>query len=145
MTAAERGTDEASGNVLVGYGTRPAPRRVRGPRRHSVSASSAPALADASAAAGSASPPGVAIALARQAGPVPVISPIVRKLARQAGLDLARIAGTGPRGLVLRRDVNQAEVAALGQARLIRSPSPGEAPDPRYPEGGGGEADPLAA
>ncbi len=109
-------TDEASGNVLVGYGTRPAPRRVRGPRRHSVSASSAPALADASAAAGSASPPGVAIALARTpAGPVPVISPIVRKLARQAGLDLARIAGTGPRGLVLRRDVNQA-IAALGQA-----------------------------
>ena len=45
---------------------------------------------------------------------MPVISPIVRKLAREAGLDLARVAGTGPQGLVLRRDVNQA-IAALGQ------------------------------
>ena len=45
---------------------------------------------------------------------MPVISPIVRKLARQAGLDLARIVGTGPRGLVLRCDVNQA-IAALDQ------------------------------
>jgi pyruvate dehydrogenase E2 component (dihydrolipoamide acetyltransferase) len=109
---------EASGNVLVGYGTRPVPRRARGTRRRSVSASSAPAPADASAAAGSgpagsAPAPGPAVALART-GPVPVISPIVRKLARQAGLDLARIAGTGPEGLVLRRDVNQA-IAALDQ------------------------------
>ena len=49
-----RAADEASGNVLVGYGTRPSPRRARGPRRRSVSASSAPAPADAPAAAGSA-------------------------------------------------------------------------------------------
>ena len=113
-----RAADEASGNVLVGYGTRPSPRRARGPRRRSVSASSAPAPADAPAAAGSAAggsapAPGLAVALART-GPVPVISPIVRKLARQAGLDLARVAGTGPQGLVLRCDVNQA-IAALGQ------------------------------
>ena len=85
-----RATDEASGNVLVGYGTRPSPRRARGPRRPAVSATRTPA------------------------GPVPVISPIVRKLARQAGLDLARVPGTGPQGLVLRRDVNQA-IAVLGQ------------------------------
>lgn len=37
--AAERGdADEASGNVLVGYGTSPSPRRARGTRRHAVSA-----------------------------------------------------------------------------------------------------------
>jgi 2-oxoisovalerate dehydrogenase E2 component (dihydrolipoyl transacylase) len=100
-------TDEASGNVLVGYGTRPAPRRARGPRRPFVSAASAPAPADAPVAPGSAPALGLAVALART-GPVPVISPIVRKLARQAGLDLARIVGTGPQGLVLRRDVHQA-------------------------------------
>jgi 2-oxoisovalerate dehydrogenase E2 component (dihydrolipoyl transacylase) len=111
--------DEASGNVLVGYGTRPARRRARGPRRPAVSATRTPARADAIAAAdaaspglaavGAVSPPGVAVAPARTpGGPVPVISPIVRKLARQAGLDLARIVGTGPQGLVLRRDVNQA-------------------------------------
>ena len=109
--AEPRAADEASGNVLVGYGIRPAPRRARGPRRHS--AASAPAPADAPAAPGSVPAPGLGVALALT-GPVPVISPIVRKLARQAGLDLARVAGTGPQGLVLRRDVNQA-IAALGQ------------------------------
>ena len=120
-----RAADEASGNVLVGYGTRPAARRARGRRRPAVSATRTPARADAIAAAGAVAPgvaaagavssPGVAVAPARTpGGPVPVISPIVRKLARQAGLDLARVAGTGPQGLVLRRDVNQA-IAALGQ------------------------------
>jgi 2-oxoisovalerate dehydrogenase E2 component (dihydrolipoyl transacylase) len=99
--SATAGAGEASGNVLVGYGTRPAPRRARDTRRRSVSASGAPAPAAAPART--------------QPGPVPVISPIVRKLARQAGLDLARIVGTGPQGLVLRRDVNQA-IAALDQA-----------------------------
>ena len=34
--------DEASGNVLVGYGTRPSPRRARGPRRSAVSATGRP-------------------------------------------------------------------------------------------------------
>jgi 2-oxoisovalerate dehydrogenase E2 component (dihydrolipoyl transacylase) len=117
-----RAGDEASGNVLVGYGTRPAPRRARGPRRRSVSAASAPAPADASAAAaGSAPAPGLAGALART-GPVPVISPIVRKLARQAGLDLARVVGTGPRGLVLRRDVNQAIASRDQPPAEIRIP-----------------------
>ena len=120
-----RAADEASGNVLVGYGIRPAPRRARGPRRPAVSATRTPARTDVIAAAGpaspglaaagAASPPGLAVTSARTpGGPVPVISPIVRKLARQAGLDLARVAGTGPQGLVLRRDVNQA-IAALGQ------------------------------
>jgi 2-oxoisovalerate dehydrogenase E2 component (dihydrolipoyl transacylase) len=104
--------DEASGNVLVGYGTRPSPRRARGPRRPVVSATRTPARADAIAAAPARTP----------GGPVPVISPIVRKLARQAGLDLARIVGTGPRGLVLRCDVNQA-IAALDQpAAEVRIP-----------------------
>jgi 2-oxoisovalerate dehydrogenase E2 component (dihydrolipoyl transacylase) len=118
--------DEASGNVLVGYGTRPAPRRARSPRRPSVSAASAPAPAGAPAAPGapgSAPAPGLAVPPARTpGGPVPVISPIVRKLARQAGLDLARIAGTGPQGLVLRRDVNHAIAAGDQPSAEIRIP-----------------------
>ncbi len=118
-----RAADEASGNVLVGYGTRPSPRRARGPRRPAVSATRSPARADAIAAAGSAPAPGLAVAPARTpGGPVPVISPIVRKLARQAGLDLARIVGTGPRGLVLRRDVNQAIAAGDQSSAEIRIP-----------------------
>ena len=95
---------QASGNVLVGYGTRPFPRRARGPRGRAVSAAAAPAATPAATPAPA------------RTGRVPVISPIVRKLAREAGLDLARVPGTGPDGLVLRRDVNQA-IAALSSPR----------------------------
>ena len=96
--AGAQASAEASGNVLVGYGTRPAPRRTRRSRR-----------------------PALTVAVPADAGPVPVISPVVRKLARQAGLDLARITGTGPHGLVLRRDVDQALAArdqAAGEVRI---------------------------
>ena len=91
---------EASGNVLIGYGTSPArggPRGRRTPRRPAAPAPAAPAPA-APAPAGD---PG-------RRGPVPVISPLVRKMAREAGLDLASVTGTGPSGLVRREDVRRA-------------------------------------
>jgi pyruvate dehydrogenase E2 component (dihydrolipoamide acetyltransferase) len=52
-----------------------------------------------------------------------VISPLVRKLARDAGLDLASVTGTGPSGLVRRDDVRR----ALAQpAAAAPSAAPGE-------------------
>jgi 2-oxoisovalerate dehydrogenase E2 component (dihydrolipoyl transacylase) len=36
---------------------------------------------------------------------VPVVSPVVRKLARDNGVDLHSVGGSGPEGLVLRKDV----------------------------------------
>ncbi|WP_406410268.1 2-oxo acid dehydrogenase subunit E2 [Streptomyces halstedii] len=41
-------------------------------------------------------------------GPVAVVSPLVRRLARQHGLDLRHIAGSGRDGLILRTDVESA-------------------------------------
>jgi 2-oxoisovalerate dehydrogenase E2 component (dihydrolipoyl transacylase) len=81
-------------NVLVGYGV-PAASPPRTPGRPAAAPSAGPV---ASAAAAQDRPP------AR----VAVISPLVRKLARDAGLDLSATAGSGPSGLVLRRDVEQA-------------------------------------
>jgi 2-oxoisovalerate dehydrogenase E2 component (dihydrolipoyl transacylase) len=43
-----------------------------------------------------------------QAAAPRVISPVVRRLARDRGLDVAGLRGTGPAGLVLRRDVEAA-------------------------------------
>ncbi|NEB65123.1 2-oxo acid dehydrogenase subunit E2, partial [Streptomyces diastaticus] len=48
-------------------------------------------------------------------GPVPVISPLVRRLARQHDLDLRELAGSGPDGLILRADVEYALRAAAAQ------------------------------
>ncbi|MEV4047331.1 dihydrolipoamide acetyltransferase family protein, partial [Streptomyces sp. NPDC049744] len=101
--AAERRA-EGSGNVLVGYGTSEAPARRRRVR------------ADRQAANGAS---GRANGRVRGAepvdGPVPVISPLVRRLARQHDLDLRELTGSGPDGLILRADVEYALRAAAAQ------------------------------
>ncbi|MFD6927426.1 dihydrolipoamide acetyltransferase family protein [Streptomyces sp. NPDC059945] len=47
-------------------------------------------------------------------GPVPVISPLVRRLARENDVDLRELEGSGPDGLILRADVEYALRAAAG-------------------------------
>ncbi len=51
---------------------------------------------------------------ARQPGGRVVASPVARRLARAAGLDLSHLAGSGPRGRIKRRDVEAALAAAPG-------------------------------
>ncbi|TQK53019.1 pyruvate dehydrogenase E2 component (dihydrolipoamide acetyltransferase) [Streptomyces sp. SLBN-118] len=107
--------EESSGNVLVGYGTgAPAARRRRirpaGPLA-SVPAAPAPVSRPAPAAAPAPErrPVGaVTVDDAAQSGPVPVISPLVRRLAREHGVDLRTLTGSGPDGLILRADVESA-------------------------------------
>ncbi|GAA2384439.1 2-oxo acid dehydrogenase subunit E2 [Streptomyces glaucosporus] len=120
--AEEPAESEGSGNVLVGYGTgAPAARRRRvrpAPLAASRPASPAPAPASAVAAApapADARPP---------AGPVPVISPLVRRLAREHGLDLRGITGTGPRGLILRADVERVLARTAAPAAVPAEPVP---------------------
>lgn len=103
-----------SGNVLVGYGTgAPAARRrrIRPDRLDRAVADvvvTAPATAPVTAVvtATVATEPD-AVAVDRE-GPVPVVSPLVRRLARQHDIDLRRLAGSGPDGLILRADVDRA-------------------------------------
>ncbi|MGI5436623.1 dihydrolipoamide acetyltransferase family protein [Streptomyces shenzhenensis] len=139
------GEPEGSGNVLVGYGTGAPPtrrRRVRptpgGTAAHGVAAhedaasgpaGTQPGLAVANGAAAAApvapgAPQGAdgpagapARGTARPAeGPVPVISPLVRRLARDNGVDLRQLTGSGPDGLILRADVEQTLRAAAPPA-----------------------------
>lgn len=110
-----------SGNVLIGYGTGHggAGRRRRRPRLVAApdptpAASAAPAPVERPAAP--ADRPDAA------AAPL-VISPIVRRLAREHGLDLAALRGTGPGGVVRRADVEAAVAeAATPAARLAAVP-----------------------
>ncbi|MBQ1116150.1 dihydrolipoamide acetyltransferase family protein [Streptomyces sp. C3-3] len=117
-----------SGNVLVGYGTgAPAARRRRiRPDRLDRTPTLSGALtveapvpeAPVSEAAVSGAP-GVPVTEASSTAtpvsvapvpdaPVPVVSPLVRRLARQHDIDLRRLAGSGPDGLILRADVDRA-------------------------------------
>ncbi|MGW7050273.1 dihydrolipoamide acetyltransferase family protein [Streptomyces sp. NPDC054887] len=115
--AAAAASDEAesSGNVLVGYGTGAAVarrRRIRPDAARGAVAVAEPAAAPAVPAerVASAAPVG-------HDGPVPVISPLVRRLARENSLDLRALKGSGPDGLILRSDVE-------GAIRGKRAPEP---------------------
>lgn len=132
--------DEGSGNVLVGYGTGAPPARRR---RVRPSAGAVPVRPPAGPPAGEDRRTATA-PLGREPGqtgqrtgghhnsarlhadgPVPVISPLVRRLARENGVDLREVEGSGPDGLILRADVEYALRAAAGQAR---TPAPAPAP-----------------
>ncbi|MET7689895.1 dihydrolipoamide acetyltransferase family protein [Streptomyces sp. NPDC005483] len=112
--AAERYREEeqaGSGNVLIGYGTGhgPAPSR----RRRRISS------------------------------PVPlphaprVISPLVRRMAQEHGIDVAELSPSGPAGVVLRRDVEQAV------ERAGRTASPDPVPQSQSAPEAGGQRIPL--
>lgn len=57
------------------------------------------------------------------------ISPLARKLARQAGLDYERLEGTGPHGRIRKRDVE----AALANGDGSRTPVPSTVTEPLAP------------
>jgi pyruvate dehydrogenase E2 component (dihydrolipoamide acetyltransferase) len=89
------GEADGSGNVLIGYGTSSGRRR-----RHRATRSSA---------ATSVPSPPVAN------GRVAVASPLIRQLARKAGVDITSIRGTGDGGLITRQDVDAAISARLAE------------------------------
>ena len=95
--AGEPATGEGSGNVLIGYGTpdTTSTRRQRARRRPAAGAR-----------------------------PVRVISPLVRKLARDAGLDLAAVRGSGPSGIIRRCDIESAVAARGPDAQPVAEPPP---------------------
>jgi pyruvate dehydrogenase E2 component (dihydrolipoamide acetyltransferase) len=115
--------DEGSGNVLVGYGTQAAATRRRARVRavsaavgHETAADSraaGPATRTSGPATRAAGPPRGDLAHP-DGGPVAVISPLVRRLAREKGLDLRTLTGSGPDGLILRADVDRAASALAG-------------------------------
>ena len=94
------GQKSGSGNVLVGYGTSEAKRSGR--RRVSVGMPPA-----ACGAVGT--PPSAPTAPAPAPAVTPkVISPVVRRLARENQINLAELTATGPGGVICRADVQAA-------------------------------------
>lgn len=77
----------------------------------------APAPAGPSGADAPATPPTPAVG-------VVAMSPLARSLARRHGLDLSRIAGTGPGGRIVRADVEAAVAAQAGGGRAPATAAP---------------------
>jgi 2-oxoisovalerate dehydrogenase E2 component (dihydrolipoyl transacylase) len=78
---------DASGNVLIGYGTSGSSSARRRRRRAPIQ--------------------------------VAVVSPLVRRLAQESGIDISAIHGSGSAGLITRRDVDQAIRAEVPQAQPV--------------------------
>ncbi|MGN9894376.1 dihydrolipoamide acetyltransferase family protein [Micromonospora sp. L31] len=116
-----------SGNVLIGYGTghAGAGRRRRRPR---LALAPEPTAGATDVPEGKDTPEPAAAPTDLAAGRTPtaalVISPIVRRLARERGVDLAAVRGTGTGGVIRRADVEAA--AAAPASRLAAVP---EQPD----------------
>jgi pyruvate dehydrogenase E2 component (dihydrolipoamide acetyltransferase) len=81
----------------------------------------APAPAAAVAPAPAASPASTAAVLP---GGRLRVSPLARKLAQRAGVDLARLTGTGPSGRIIQRDI-EAHLASAGSARPMPAAAAG--------------------
>ncbi|GAA1346773.1 dihydrolipoamide acetyltransferase family protein [Falsarthrobacter nasiphocae] len=119
--------DGASGAVLIGYGTSggsgSSRRRRKGRGDAAQAAAGVPVEATepgngAPAATHDLSLEQTAAVAAPSAGDAPrVSSPLVRRLARENGVRIAELRGTGPDGLIMRKDVEAAiEAARTGGA-----------------------------
>jgi pyruvate dehydrogenase E2 component (dihydrolipoamide acetyltransferase) len=118
--AASKPGAEGSGAVLIGYGTKERSRSTRAVpagrfgKKAAPAADSAPATTVSGMAATAPSPsPSKRVdavpppAAAASVGASPVVSPLVRRLARDHGFEAHTLTGTGPDGLVLRSDVER--------------------------------------
>jgi pyruvate dehydrogenase E2 component (dihydrolipoamide acetyltransferase) len=106
--------------VLVGYGVKPG-STTRRPRK-----SSSPSQEDARPAAAAPAPAGGGAPAANGGARVAVLAkPPVRKLAKDLGVDLTTISGTGPQGSITRDDIQQAASASVSApvpARPVAAP-----------------------
>ena len=89
------------------------------------------------------STPGVEPAAASAAPPTPggriFASPLVRKRAREAGIDLTQVTGTGPGGRIVKKDLESfTPPAAAPTVAPTQTPAP--TPAPAYPAAATGEA-----
>ncbi|MET0872569.1 MAG: dihydrolipoamide acetyltransferase family protein [Paeniglutamicibacter terrestris] len=106
---------EGSGNVLIGYGTPEglaATRRKRRPR-------SSMTTSDGNGAVLQSSVRSAAL----------VISPLVRKLARDRGININNVSGSGADGLILRSDI-EAATAIAAPATVAAASSPAQHTSP---------------
>ena len=110
-----------SGSVLIGYGTSSARRR-----RHRATRSPAAIPAPGSPAADTATAGDQSVAAPN--GRLPVASPLIRQLARGAGVDLTTIRGSGHGGLITRADVDAAINARRVESAAVPEPAPAVPP-----------------
>ncbi|WP_324133947.1 pyruvate dehydrogenase complex dihydrolipoamide acetyltransferase [Bosea sp. (in: a-proteobacteria)] len=105
-----------------------APAKAEAPKSEAPKAEAPKAapVAAAPAAAPSAAP-------AASSGERPFASPLARRLAKEAGLDLSKVQGSGPHGRIVEKDIEAAKTGGGAKAAPAAAPStaaPASAPKP---------------
>ncbi|WP_433273137.1 dihydrolipoamide acetyltransferase family protein [Pseudonocardia xinjiangensis] len=132
---AEEGATLPVGAVIARVGGSPAadagPPVAAGPVADPPPAAST-AAPSAPASPVSVDPPAAATAPARRANRVPT-SPLARRRAKELGVDLAGVRGTGPGGRIVRADIEAAAAATAAPASALNGSAPagGSVPDLR--------------
>lgn len=124
-----------SGNVLIGYGTPGGHGVARRTRPRKASAGTAVAEPPAQVPAAEKAADDLLLMRTRVPGKLgAVISPLVRRMARDHGVDLGELQGSGASGLIMRRDVE----AVIKPSTIER---PGAAPVETVPVPTSGHTD----
>ena len=101
------GEDGSAGDALLG-GAAAVAAPVAAPIAPPVAAPAAsPVVFEAPAAAATVAAAAMAPVISQQDGLRKLVSPIVRKIARERGVEISQLAGTGPEGRVVRRDLEK--------------------------------------
>ncbi|MEJ1159026.1 pyruvate dehydrogenase complex dihydrolipoamide acetyltransferase [Prosthecomicrobium sp. N25] len=116
-----------------GAGAAPAPQPAAAPK---AEAAPAPRPSERTSEATSPAPAGAPAAQPAAASGANRIfsSPLARRIAREAGIDIAKVEGTGPRGRVIQRDVEaavKAGTAKAGAPAAAPAAAPTAAPAPK--------------
>jgi len=129
---AQEGEDVKAAGAAAGKGAPPQPKPAETPRLAAATAVAPPAPL----ARTSAPPPPPAPQPANEApradghGDRVFASPLARRLAKDAGIDIGRIQGSGPHGRVIARDVAKAKEGGGLRAPTAPTAPPGAAPGP---------------
>jgi pyruvate dehydrogenase E2 component (dihydrolipoamide acetyltransferase) len=101
---------KAAGAGAASAPPKPAPAAAEAPVTAKPAPTPAPATAPAAKAAAAAPAPQTAAPAPQANGHARIFSsPLARRLAKEAGIELARITGSGPHGRVIARDVEEAK------------------------------------
>lgn len=105
-----------------------APAKAEAPKAAESPKAEAPKAAPAAAA-----PAAPAAAPVASSGQRPFASPLARRLAKEAGLDLSKVQGSGPHGRIVEKDVEAAKTGGGAKAAPAGAPAtaaPAAAPKP---------------
>ena len=116
------------------------------PAPAATASDAAPAAASEPAPAAADEPPAAPAPPAREPGARIFASPLARRMAKQAGLALEAIAGTGPGGRIVKADIEAAiAAAAAAPAAAAPAPAPAAAAMPVAPAAAAGYRDAPAS